>query len=419
MKNVFVPAGDKGIGADLLEQLRIYGITVREVEGVADVARLTSAIGSGLFLVDAKRIDREPAFVAEITRLKESLGSALRVIFYADSDGFDARLKTVKAGGEAFFQLPVDAYRLAEKIDALFSERELEPYRVLIIDDDPEQVAYNSLVLSQAGMVTTTATDPRQAIPLIIETKPDIILMDMYMPLCTGPELAGIIRQHEAFASIPIIFLSVEKDLEKQIGAIRKGGDEFLEKPIKSEHLVSSVALRAERTRAIRFYMERDYLTGLLNHTTLNERLANEVLRARRSGAVISFVKIDIDAFREVNERYGHLTGDRILRSLARLLLERLRRTDIVGRYGGEEVGVILPGSDCRSAARLIDDLRDSFAHLSYRFEGSSFTLTLSAGIASYPDFVGPVDVIEAADRALRRAKGEGRNKVAIESSRA
>jgi diguanylate cyclase (GGDEF)-like protein len=419
MKNVFIPAGDRGIGAELLEQLRIYGITVREVEGINDVARLTASIGAGIFLADAGRIEREPAFVAEIGRLKGILGPALRVIFYADKDDFDARLKTVRAGGEAFFQLPVDAYRLAEKIDALFNEREAEAFRVLIVDDDPEQVAYNSAVLTRAGMATSTATDPAQVIPLLVETKPDIILMDMYMPGCTGPELAGIVRQNEAFAHIPIIFLSVERDLEKQISAIRRGGDEFLEKPIKPEHLVSSVAMRAERTRAIRFYMERDYLTGILNHTTLTDRLANEVLRARRSGAVISFAKIDVDRFRGVNERYGHLTGDRILRSLSRLLSERLRRTDIVGRYGGEEFGAILPGADCRCAARLIDELRENFALLSHRFEAASFSLTLSAGIASYPDFVSPADMIEAADRALRKAKENGRDRVTVESSRA
>ncbi len=418
MKNVFIPAGDKGIGTELLEQLRIFGITVRNVEGVADVARLTSSIGAGLFLVDAARIEREPSFVAEIGRLKESLGQALRVIFYADKDDFAARLKTVRAGGEAFFQLPVDAYRLAEKIDSLFNEREAEPYRVLIVDDDPEQVAYNSAVLARAGMVTSSVTDPSQVISMLVETKPDILLIDMYMPLCTGAELAGIIRQNEAFASIPIIFLSVERDLEKQISAIRRGGDEFLEKPIKPEHLVSSVAMRAERTRAIRFYMERDYLTGLLNHTTLIERLSNEVLRARRSGAVISFAKVDVDRFRDVNERYGHLTGDRILRSLSRLLSERLRRTDIIGRYGGEEFGAILPGADARCAARLIDELRDSFGRVMHRFEDATFSLTLSGGIASYPDFVGPTDMIEAADRALRKAKDGGRDRVAVETSR-
>jgi diguanylate cyclase (GGDEF)-like protein len=418
VKNVFIPAGDKGLGAELLEQLRIYGITVREVAETADVARLTASAGSGLLLADAERLGKEPGFAASLLRLKEELGGTLRIIFYADRDDFEVRLQTVRAGGEAFFQLPMDASRLAEKIDSLFGEKESEPYRVLIVDDDPEQVAYNSMVLERAGMLTTTATDPAKVIPLLVETKPDIILMDMYMPSCTGPELAGILRQNEGFAPIPIIFLSVEKDLEKQIGAIRKGADEFLEKPIKPEHLVSSVAMRAERMRAIRFYMERDYLTGLLNHTTLVERLANEVLRARRSGEVISFAKIDIDRFAFVNESYGHLAGDLILRSLSRLLLERLRRTDIVGRYGGEEFGVILTGSDGRCAARLMDELRDGFSRLSFRFEESSLSLTLSAGISSYPDFVSPADVVEAADRALRRAKEGGRDRVVIESSR-
>ena len=102
MKNVFIPAGDTGIGAELLEQLRIFGITVRDVDGVADVERLTTSIGAGLFLVDAGRIDREPEFITEIGGLKESLGSMLRVIFHADKDDFAIRLKTVRAGGEAF-----------------------------------------------------------------------------------------------------------------------------------------------------------------------------------------------------------------------------------------------------------------------------------------------------------------------------
>jgi diguanylate cyclase (GGDEF) domain len=419
MKNVFVPAGDKSLGSELLEQLRIYGITVREVDGLDDVERLAISVGSGVFLADSRRLDLEPAFPARLVGLKERLGGALRIVFYASSDDFQSRLKAVRAGGEAFFQLPVDACRLAEKIDSLFAERDQEPYRVLIIDDDPEQVAYNSMVLAEAGMSTTTTTDPRQVIQLLVESRPDIILMDMYMPGCTGPELALIIRQQEAFSSIPIIFLSVERDLEKQISAIRKGGDEFLEKPIKPEHLVSSVIMRAERTRAIRFYMERDYLTGILNHTTLSESLATEVLRARRSGALISFAKIDIDRFAQVNERYGHLAGDRILRSLARILQERLRRTDIIGRYSGEEFGVILPGADSRCAARLIDELRENFGRLSHGIDAAPFSVTLSAGIATYPDFVGAADVIEAADRALRRAKAGGRNRVAVESARA
>jgi len=418
VKNVFISAGDRSLGSELLEQLRIYGITVRDIENIEDITRLVASLGTGLLLMEEGRLDEDPGLGARILSLKERLGDSLRVLFYSERDDFEIRLKTVRAGGEAFFQLPMDASILAGKIDALFGEGEDEPYRVLIVDDDPEQVAYNSLVLERAGMVTAKATEASQVIPLIVDTKPDIILMDMYMPSCTGAELAAILRQNDAFAPIPIVFLSVEKDFEKQIRAIRKGGDEFLEKPIKPEHLVSCVAMRAERMRSVRFYMERDNLTGLLNHSNLVERLSKEVLRARRAGDVISFAKLDIDHFAFVNESYGHLSGDRVLQGLSRLLVERLRRTDIVGRYGGEEFGVILTGSDIRSAARLVEELRESFSRLSFRFDGSPLCLTFSAGISSYPDFVSPSDVIEAADRALRRAKEGGRDMVVVESTR-
>ena len=216
---------------------------------------------------------------------------------------------------------------------------------------------------------------------------------------------------------MPIIYLSVERDLEKQIAAIRQGGDEFLEKPIKPEHLVASVAMRAERTRAIRFYMERDPLTGLLNHTNLSERLNTEILRARRSGSELSFAMIDIDRFKEVNEGFGHFTGDRVLRSLGHLLFERLRRTDVVGRYGGEEFGVILPGADSRKAARLIDELRESFGRLRHRVEDREFTVSFSCGISTYPEFVSAAELCDAAVRALERAKREGRNQVLTEQA--
>ncbi|HTX74394.1 MAG TPA: diguanylate cyclase, partial [Rectinemataceae bacterium] len=328
------------------------------------------------------------------------------------------RLKAVRAGGEAFFQLPVDASRLVDKIDSLFSEREAPPYHVLIVDDDPEQVAYNAMILQRAGMITSVATEPERVIPLLIDAKPEIMLMDMYMPGCTGPELAALVRQNEAFAGMPIIYLSVERDLEKQIAAIRQGGDEFLEKPIKPDHLIASVALRAGRTRAIRYYMERDPLTGLLNHTNISERLGTEILRARRSGSVLSFAMIDLDRFKDVNEGFGHLTGDRVLRSLGRLLYERLRRTDVVGRYGGEEFAVILPGADGRRAARLIDELRDSFGRLRHRVEDRDFTATFSCGISTYPEFVSAAELGDAAERAVLRAKKEGRNRVVMELPR-
>ncbi len=225
--------------------------------------------------------------------------------------------------------------RLIDRLDGIMSGIVNQPYHVLIVDDDPEQVSYYALVLQQAGMITSVALDPKQVIKILVEAKPEIILMDIYMPGCSGIELAAIIRQQTAFVSIPIVFLSIETDIKKRLEAMKQGADDFLTKPIHSEHLIASITHRVERTRAVRFFVERDSLTGLLNHNNLMEQLNREITRSTRTGGEICFVMLDLDNFKKVNDTYGHLTGDRVLKGLARVLHERLRSTDIIGRYGG------------------------------------------------------------------------------------
>ncbi|MFO8041564.1 MAG: GGDEF domain-containing protein, partial [Alkalispirochaeta sp.] len=119
-----------------------------------------------------------------------------------------------------------------------------------------------------------------------------------------------------------------------------------------------------------------------------------------------------IDHFKHVNDTYGHLTGDRVLKGLSRLLQDRLRRTDVVGRYGGEEFGVILFNTDLKNAKRLLDELRDSFSRLRQSNGETDFRVTFSCGIAAFPDFDTVSDLNEAADGALYRAKEAGRNRV-------
>ena len=175
--------------------------------------------------------------------------------------------------------------------------------------------------------------------------------MDMYMPGCNGMELAKAIRQIGAYFSIPIVYLSSETDTDKQFQAMQIGGDAFLTKPIEPHRLVSSVAVRAERMKIIRSYMVRDSMTGLFNHTTTKEHLDTAIAHAQRKQEEVCFAMIDVDKFKAVNDTYGHPIGDRVLIALARLIRQRVRKADIVGRFGGEEFAVILPG--CASLRRL------------------------------------------------------------------
>jgi diguanylate cyclase (GGDEF)-like protein len=404
-------------GADYIEDLRdqmgFFGFPVVSMESSETVKTILADGKMAVLLLDVNEIEADLAFSEEILAFRVN-GSAgkIRIIYLSEQDGFATRLSAVRHGGDAFFPFPFDIPRLIDKIDSMSSEAAREPYHILIVDDDPEQISYYAMLLQKAGMITSVVTEPGNVMRILIEAKPELILMDMYMPGCSGTELAALIRQQEAFVGIPIVFLSVEKDIAKQLTAIRQGGDDFLTKPIKPEHLITSIAIRAERTRQLRYFMERDSLTGLFNHTQLKKRLSDDIDRVRRIDGHLCFAMIDIDFFKSVNDNHGHITGDRVIKALAKLLVERLRKTDAVGRYGGEEFGVVLFNTDLANGERIINEIRESFSRIRQRGTTEDFFVTFSCGIASFPEYPDAMAIGEQADKALYAAKRGGRNMV-------
>jgi diguanylate cyclase (GGDEF)-like protein len=396
----------------LSERFTFYGFETVVIDGPQ---RLSETMCTGChtaLIVDVSLIENDSAVAERITSIHANAGGRFHVVYVSDRDDFSVRLLAVRTAGAAFFSSPVDTHRVIDTVDGLTSGGAGEPYHILIVDDDTEQVSYHALILQRAGMITSVVSDPNYMFSVLIEAKPDLILMDMYMPGCTGPELASLIRQQEAFVGIPIVFLSVETDEDKQFEAVSRGGDGFLCKPIKPEHLVTAVSNRVERIRSMRFFMERDSLTGLLNHTHLMQSLSTEVQRAERVQRPLCFAMIDIDHFKRVNDTYGHLTGDRVLKNLSRLLTERLRKTDVIGRYGGEEFGIVMFNVDVDNAKRIVDAIRNDFAKVVHEAGERQFSVTFSCGIASFPTYDGPGPLSETADRALYLAKEEGRNRV-------
>lgn len=160
--------------------------------------------------------------------------------------------------------------------------------------------------------------------------------------------------------------------------------------------------------------MIHDGLTGLLNHTAIKEELAREVIRSSRLKSSLSFAMVDIDFFKKINDSYGHAAGDRVIKSLARLLKQRLRETDIVGRYGGEEFAIIMNDTDATSAAKVIDEIRNVFSRLLHLSHDEEFSVNFSCGIADLAHFPDAASLSEAADAALYQAKQRGRNKVIV-----
>jgi diguanylate cyclase (GGDEF)-like protein len=335
-------------------------------------------------------------------------------VFLSAYDKFEERLEAARAGSSAYLTKPVNIGNLIDKLDNLTAPKPLTPYRVMIVDDSAALTAYHAAILEQAGMTVKMVTNPFKAIESLQEFTPDLILIDLYMPECNGTDLARVIRQLDAFVSIPIVFLSAESDLDKQLFAMGIGGDDFLTKPIQPQHLISSVTTRIRRSLMLRSFMVRDSLTGLLNHTAIKDQLDGLVAWAIRENKPLSFAMVDIDHFKQVNDSYGHPAGDRVIKSLSRLLKQRLRTSDLVGRFGGEEFAVILTDADGSTAVKILDTIRDDFSQLRHLADGKEFSVTFSCGVADISQFSDVTKLSDAADKALYKAKHAGRNKVVM-----
>lgn len=411
---VFLVEDDLELAKDLAGQLGFFGYDVRIF---ADIERLMQAIAltpPAAAIVDIMLPEGPSAGVEAITKIQHSLNTTLPILFISARDDLSTRLQAVRAGGMAYFTKPIDIGSLIDKLDTLTLQEEPEPARILIVEDESILATYYAMLLQQAGMLATVVTDPMQIMAPLVDFKPDLILMDMYMPGCSGLELASVIRQQDAYVSIPIVFLSVETNVEQQLAAMHLGGDEFLTKPIDPSHLIAEVKSRVDRSRILSAFMVKDSLTGLLNHTKLKEQLYLEVARAKRHQTPLAFAMLDIDHFKSINDAFGHLIGDRVIRSLARMLQQRLRKTDIIGRYGGEEFAMIFPHTTVENAARILDELRVGFAKVRQQANEHEFSVTFSCGVAAFPDYKDPNSLNEAADQMLYHAKRNGRNQVAI-----
>lgn len=353
-----------------------------------------------------------------LAELKALAGErSVPALMLSERDDFAARLAAVKAGSEAYFHKPARAWDLVETLDQLTGQHKPEPYRILVIDDEAEIASYHCIILQEAGMVTQQLNEPSRVLDVLQEFRPDLVLMDMYMPGCSGYDLAKLIRQIPDHLGLPIVFLSSETDHKKQFSAMRMGAEGFLTKPVVPEDMVAAVAIRAERMRTLRALMARDSLTGLFNHTATTQLLVSAIANAGRNGNTVCLGMIDIDNFKSVNDTHGHPVGDQVILALSRVLLQRLRNSDIVGRYGGEEFAVILQNVSIERAAQLLDDLRQDFARIIFHSSSGEFSCTFSAGVAQHHAHQSMEGVREMSDRALYEAKHGGRNRVAIDQS--
>ncbi|MBX9757116.1 MAG: diguanylate cyclase [Pseudomonadaceae bacterium] len=411
-RRIYILEPDQQLGESLQSTLQNFGYATEHVRTSVALRAVVNQQLPDVLIIDSHLDEENPDGLAFVRELTAQLPLPLPLLVISQQHDFDTRLRAVRVGVAGFFTKPLNFSALESRLDSIFVQQRGEPYRVLIIDDDLELSKRYRLVLDNAGMQVETLSQPQNIDEVMHRFNPEVVLLDVHMPLCSGPELAQIIRFNDAWLRVPIIYLSAETDISNQIKALLKAGDDFVTKPISDNALVASVLARAQRARLLSNALSRDSLTGLLKHADIKEQVAVEVERTARNGGSACVVMLDLDNFKQVNDRYGHAIGDNVIRALSNLLRQRLRRIDSLGRYGGEEFTVVLPDCNLEQAKNILDEIRQRFAELPFMAHDSSFNVTFSAGIAQSNSQSNANQLIELADQAMYAAKAAGRNQV-------
>ncbi|HEV2493063.1 MAG TPA: diguanylate cyclase [Terriglobia bacterium] len=297
--------------------------------------------------------------------------------------------------------------------------------RILIAEDDPVSRRLLEAFLSRWGYDVVSARDGAEAWELLQrENAPTLAILDWMMPGMDGVQVCRKTRERVSQPYVYILMLTAKDRKQDLVQGIEAGADEYMIKPFDAHELKAHLLagkrildLQEQLIRAreeLRVQATHDLLTGLWNHASILDIVQVELERAQRQDTPLGLVMGDLDHFKSVNDTYGHPAGDAVLREVARRMHSSVRPYDSVGRYGGEEFLVVVPGCDPVDARHQAERLRASVRGRPIALSETSLPVTISLGVAatSQPKATDAESLLRAADAALYLAKHNGRDRV-------
>jgi diguanylate cyclase (GGDEF)-like protein len=337
----------------------------------------------------------------------------ISVLVLTGTGAFTDRIEAVRRGSRAFLSKALLPGEVLDAAEQFLARDRLATTRVLVVDDDPVVLDAMRSLLQPHDLEVFTLADPLRFWDTLEQVAPELLILDVDMPIVNGPELCRTVRNDPRWSGLAVIFATAHTDAATIEEVFDAGADDYIPKPIIGPELVNRVANRLERVRLYRAQAETDYLTGLANRAKSDEGLAQLAALADRFSEPLSVAMLDVDHFKRVNDRHGHAVGDSVLRRLGEHLRRDFRGNDVVGRWGGEEFIVGMYGMNAQNGVKRLAETLARFEEEEFTGSHGTLRVSFSAGVAEYPlDGHDLGKVSRAADDALYRAKEAGRGRV-------
>ena len=292
--------------------------------------------------------------------------------------------------------------------------------KILLVEDSYLERTKLGCLLSDWGFDYVAVGSGTEAVKLVESSDPpDLALLDWLLPGLDGIDILRRIRKLRQGNYIYAVMLTAKSHKSDRIKAMEAGADDYLSKPVDPAELRWRIMVGKrilELQQSLRFAATHDFLTTLLNRSEILAMLEREVSRGARDDKPASIILADIDHFKRINDTLGHAAGDEVLKEVARRLKADLRPYDLVGRYGGEEFLLILPGCNLANGSRRADDIRKLVAQQPIKTPAGAASATISMGVTATDGsrYCTPAEFLQEADVSLYAAKKNGRNRVEI-----
>lgn len=332
------------------------------------------------------------------------------IVLVGEEGAFTEKIAAIKAGCDDFWNINADTEVLRAKASRVFERICTPRYKILVVEDDPVQAAAMHAFLESAGFEPMVMTDCSLFEEGLLASQPDLILLDLLLGEMTGFDLAKFVRQNDKFDTTPIVFLTTQNQLQNQVRGKRLG-DDYLIKPATPELLVSTIAGRIERYRAIKGLVGRDGLTGALSYS----EFVNAAARMKKNASINPImVVLDIDGLSNINDQHSFSVGEKVLSTAGELLKKAFREFGEIGRLSGDEFAVVAENLSIDEFMTIVQLLKQDFEHTIFKSENGQFRASITFGVASLKNERTVSEWIESAYRTLAQAKRHGAGSIIL-----
>lgn len=408
--------GDKaGVTAQLTQALRSLDCNIHYFTDTDSLLLQLQTNPPRIIVADTAMLGSMVPLSDELVRLRTHMSLSIPLIFVSSSSALQLRVDAIRAGGDGYFVAPLDAESVALQIRDLATSDQQAPFRVLVVEDDPTQADFAASILTKAGIEVLQVIEPVKVLESLREFRPDLILMDIYMPEVNGIELTSIIRDHQEFVTTPIVFLSGEQNADRKLDALSVGGDDFISKPIRPKHLLGVVENRIRRARqmlkATGQPPKHDRVTGLFSRQHLLDQIAKLIDKGADNGPA-AVLLVRPDNLTALRDKIGVGGLDHLLSELGELLNLQTEDQDVAARFDDYSFGLLVRRAQQQYIIELAEQALKQIATHSF---ADGLQISGSIGLCFIDAHLGDANgIVSRADNACGRAGEQGGNQFHI-----